>query len=246
MNRSLLFPFSQCILGQRIDAVTLPAVLSDIRTSVRTKRKSLYLALNIHIFLELRRSASEKSTFSMARVVYSDGVPFVWLSRLVAQSLPGRVSGTDLVQCLLLQPRNRIFVIGGSTEIFEKLRQRYGSVIVGYFIPPFGAAWDEDVDEAILDQIHRVQPDIIFVAVGALKQERWLWKHFAKTPAFAGLGVGSALEILSGEKPRAPQWMQSMALEWLWRIFLEPGRLWRRYLIDGKDFLMVLLSERRK
>jgi N-acetylglucosaminyldiphosphoundecaprenol N-acetyl-beta-D-mannosaminyltransferase len=90
------------------------------------------------------------------------------------------------------------------------------------------------------------QPDIVFVGVGAPKQEKWIYRHYTSYRAPISIGVGATFDFLSGSVKRAPDFMQKTGLEWFWRLSQEPGRLWKRYLVDDAQFLVLLLKELRK
>ena len=172
----------------------------------------------------------------IAKLVFIDGVPLLWLFRFAGRKLPARVSGTDLVEKLLQNKKNRIFLLGSNQAVLERLAQKLSSV-VGYYSPPFSKTFSSKENQKIIKNIKQSRAEILLVAFGSLKQEQWLIENFKKTQALAGVGVGSAFEILSGEKPRAPHPLQIFGLEWLWRMTLEPRRLARRY---GSDFLQLM------
>lgn len=228
------------ILSQRIDAVTLPSVVQYIAQSVRSKKQSWIFAMNLHILIELKKNPELKKKHDDAQIIYADGMPLVWISHLQGTPLPSRVSGTDLVEKLLATQKN-IFLLGPEQDIVKKIQYKYPTAICGSFTPPFGKAWDKILDQKILQKIRTSKAKILMVGVGSLKQEKWIMEYLAKTPVRVGLGVGSGLEILAGIKPRAPQFVQNIGLEWLWRICQEPKRLLPRYIEDVvflvKDYL---------
>lgn len=221
---------------QRIDCLTPKMVTNQILASVKNHTKQLYLPINIHILLALRRTPELQQRHSQNGVIFADGMPLIWLSRLTAHPLPARVSGTDLVETLLKDSRIKVFALGSTEPVLHNLKTRFPQ-LHAWYAPPFGSAWNEDEDKKIIGMINQSAADVILVGVGPLRQEQWLLAHFDRLKTQAGIAVGSAFDILSGEKPRAPRWMKDNGLEWLWRIILEPRRLSLRYL---SDFLMLL------
>ncbi len=237
---------SSILLSQRVDCLTRESIDKRVYESIKRKKKTLVFAMNVHILLELRNDQPCKEKHNNNSLIFCDGVPLVWLSKLSwysTKSLPGRVSGTDLVERILQNDRYKIYIIGSTLQILKRIVEKYPKNICGFFAPPFGNDWNEKVDEVILTQIKKTKPDIVLIGVGPLKQEKWLIKHSDKINAFVGIGVGSAFDILSGTTPRAPSILRNNGLEWLWRVVLEPKRLLRRYLTDFLHLTWLIISK---
>lgn len=187
----------------------------------------------------------EQATLSVA-----DGMPLIWASRLKGQPLPERVSGSSLISSLTAGAAERgrsIFLLGGdegtADEASRVLKQRHSNLKVGgTHYPPFGFEHDEAQSKAIVDAVMSASPDIVFVAVGSPKQERLIEQLRSLLPATWWLGVGISFSFLADRIRRAPRWMQRSGLEWTHRLAQEPGRLGRRYLIEGIPFAMKLLA----
>ena len=174
-----------------------------------------------------------------ASLVTCDGVPLCWMSRLQGAPLTERVAGADLVPllCDLAHQRGyRLFFMGpaGSTEeAARRLRVRYpGLEIVGTEAPPYGPieTWD---NRAYCARIREARADLLLVGFGAPKQERWIARHLEETGVPVAIGVGATFDYIAGRVARAPVALQATGLEWVWRIWAEPRRLWRRYLLDA-------------
>jgi N-acetylglucosaminyldiphosphoundecaprenol N-acetyl-beta-D-mannosaminyltransferase len=140
------------------------------------------------------------------------------------------------------------YFYGSSEEVLtvleKKLRIRFpGIKIVGSFAPPFRALTSEE-DREIVGTINAAAPDILWVGLGAPKQELWMAEHHGLLKAPVMIGVGAAFDFHAGCKKRAPLWMQRSGLEWAWRLYQEPGRLWRRYLIDDLPFFWYILKQK--
>ncbi len=225
---------STTVLGQRVDCVTFAQTYQAIveATKLRPRRiPSYFFALNLHILLELSENSIFAALHNQAEIIFADGVPLLWLSRATSRPLPERVSGTDLVE-KILQERQNVFLLGSTPEVLTAVTKKYPKAVVGSYSPPFGKAWTKKVDEQIIQRIKKSRAKIVMVGVGPLKQERWLLTHLPKTSAAVGMGVGSAFDILAGKTPRAPRLWQSLGLEWVWRVLLEPHRLAKRYIYD--------------
>lgn len=170
----------------------------------------------------------------------ADGMPLVWASRALGCGLPERVAGADLVLRLLALSQEksyRIFLLGATPASLEATRSAIqllypGAVICGHFSPPFGPILNME-NEWIVDTINATTPDILLVAFGNPKQEKWLAMHHDRLNVPACIGVGASFDFLSGKQHRAPRWMQELGLEWLHRLGTEPRRLTGRYVANA-------------
>lgn len=182
----------------------------------------------------------------------ADGVPVAWLGRRLLDGTCDRLSGPDLMHEMLSDPvlaDIRHFVFGGEQSALDRLEFRYtrgGTArprrIVGTWAPPFREL--TPVEEAeFVARLGQLRPDIVWVCLGTARQEKWMarMRHTLNVPVM--VGVGAAVDFLSGNKPRAPRWMQRSGLEWLFRLVTEPRRLWRRYLIGNLVFMRLAAAE---
>jgi N-acetylglucosaminyldiphosphoundecaprenol N-acetyl-beta-D-mannosaminyltransferase len=154
--------------------------------------------------------------------------------------MPGRVAGADLVPALLAeaaQSNGRVFLLGGEGGVAmaaaARLSERYpGLVVAGTYEPPRASVDAMDNGE-ILARIAAAAPDLLLVALGHPKQERWIDLHRDQLQVSVAIGVGCVFDLIAGRASRAPRWMQDAGLEWLYRVAREPGRLVGRYLTDA-------------
>jgi N-acetylglucosaminyldiphosphoundecaprenol N-acetyl-beta-D-mannosaminyltransferase len=173
-----------------------------------------------------------------ADLATADGMPLVWGARLLGVSLESRVAGADLVPALAgraAQKGYKLYFLGAAPGIADRAAQifqeRYpGLQIVGVSSPPYSSVLE--MDTSILDDIRAAQPDILLVAFGNPKQEKWIGMYRRQLKVPVMIGIGGTLDLIAGDKKRAPLWMQRFGLEWLFRLIQEPGRLWRRYVVD--------------
>jgi exopolysaccharide biosynthesis WecB/TagA/CpsF family protein len=166
--------------------------------------------------------------------------------------LPERITGTDLVlgcaQMAALEG-HRLFLLGAAPGVAEQaateLQRRFpGLTVCGIYAPPFGP-WAEDEDRRIVERVQAARPDVLFVAFGAPRQDVWIREHMAELNVPVSIGIGGTLNFLAGKIRRAPQWMQDFGLEWLYRVMQEPGRLWKRYLLEDLPIFFQLLAQAR-
>lgn len=228
------------ILNQRIDDTSLDEVIFLIKKSVKEKNKNLFFALNINILILLKENPLfKKKHEKLAKVIFLDGVPLIWLINLVKKRKIKRVAGTDLTGKILEDKSLKIFLLGSTDQVLKDAKSRYPSVC-GYYSPPFNDSWVETEKQKIINKINKSKANVLLVAVGPLKQEKWLVDNFNDLNCFVGVGVGSALEILTGKVRRAPELLKNNGFEWLWRLYMEPKRLFKRYLFDFFKFIKLV------
>ncbi len=184
-----------------------------------------------------------------ADVIVADGMPLIWASRLQNTPLPERVTGSNLIWSLSRAAAARgrsVFMLGGRNDVAERsahiLQTTYPRLqIVGVCAPAFGFEQRAAELEALFETVRRAQPDIIYVALGSPKEDVLIQQLRTVAPRAWGIGVGITFSWVAGDLQRAPRWMQSLGLEWLHRLWSEPRRLGRRYLIDDLPFALRLL-----
>jgi N-acetylglucosaminyldiphosphoundecaprenol N-acetyl-beta-D-mannosaminyltransferase len=180
-------------------------------------------------------------------MVLPDGAPMLWASKMFGAPLQERVTGVDLVPALakLAADRGyRVYFLGSSEEssstAVKSLLKRFPKLnIVGRSCPPVATLPEMD-NEKMLLEIHAARPNIIFIGFGNPKQEIWIHRHKDRLPPSVVIGIGGALDMIAGTLHRAPRWIQSLQMEWMYRMAQEPGRLMPRYLRDAKALLRHL------
>lgn len=228
------------VFNQRIDFLSFDETLFLSQKAVLEKEKSLFFAMNVHILKLLSKDRKFKEKHERkASLIFTDGMPLIFLSKFKKFSngeLKERISGTDLAEQILISKEHKVFLLGTSETILKEVAKKYS--VCGFYSPPFQEKWSEKEDQKIINLINKSKANTLLVAVGPLKQEKWLINNFSKLKTvYLGMGIGSALDILSGKKRRAPKLMRDFYLEWLWRLILEPKRLFKRYL---GDFLFLI------
>ena len=241
------------ILSQSIDDITLAEVLDHV-SYIPAGRYEYCVTSNVDHLMKLRRDPEFRAAYAGAGLRVADGVPLVWASRFLGTPLRGRVNGTDLFERLAALAAERgwsIYLLGGadnSAALAAAVLERRlpGLRIAGAYAPAFGFEHDAEECRRIETMVRDARTDILFVGLGAPKQEKWLARHGAACNVRFAVGVGVSFSFVAGAIPRAPLWMQRNGLEWLWRLIQEPGRLWKRYLVAGLPFFgLVALQKLR-
>jgi N-acetylglucosaminyldiphosphoundecaprenol N-acetyl-beta-D-mannosaminyltransferase len=238
------------ILGIGVSAIDSAKALDAITGWIARGEANYVCVTGVHGLMESQRDASLRRIHNRAGLVTPDGMPLVWLSRLKGYQGVKRVYGPDLMlECCALSVGKgyRHFLYGGQEGVPELLAQRLrhrfpGLVITGWHSPPFRTLSSEE-DEAIVRRINDAGADIVWVGLSTPKQERWMSEHLGRLQAPVMIGVGAAFDFHAGLKRQAPRWMRQSGLEWLFRLMMEPRRLWRRYLINNPLFMGHLVLQ---
>ncbi|HEX3375908.1 MAG TPA: WecB/TagA/CpsF family glycosyltransferase [Candidatus Acidoferrales bacterium] len=226
------------VLGNRVHAIQMSDAVERMCCWIdEAQSKTRYVAVTgMHGIAESMQNSEFRQILNTAGLVVPDGMPLVWLGRLHGFPLRQRVCGPELMEsfCQRTGSTYRHFFFGGTDGVAEKLaktlRGKYGIVVAGTYTPPFRALNDEEEKE--LNAIVKdTAPDILWVGLSTPKHEKWMYEHRHRLKVAVMLGVGAAFDMNSGGKRRAPEWMRSNGLEWLFRLISEPRRLWKRYLI---------------
>jgi N-acetylglucosaminyldiphosphoundecaprenol N-acetyl-beta-D-mannosaminyltransferase len=191
-----------------------------------------------------------REIYQSADLVIPDGISLLIAARLFGRQLKERVPGVDLFQrlCGLAAQHNlRVFLLGGrpgSAELTAaQVASQYPNLHIGSYCPPVGFEHDPAESQRTEDAVRAGRPHLLFVALGAPKQEYWIFNHGRKLGANVCVGVGGTFEMVSGIVPRAPRWIQNVGCEWLYRFCLEPRRMWRRYLIGNVQFCRIVFMQ---
>jgi N-acetylglucosaminyldiphosphoundecaprenol N-acetyl-beta-D-mannosaminyltransferase len=238
------------ILGVPIDDLTTQQVLGRIEEFVHSRRFHQIATANTDFLIQSLEDPELKAILWTSDMVVPDGMPIVLASRWLGSPLKERVTGADLVPMLATRSAEKgykIFMLGGKLENAEAARDRMirenpGLQIVGCLSPPPSHIITMD-NEMILGEIEKAAPDILFVAFGNPKQEKWIQMHRDRLQVPVCIGVGGTFDFLAGATARAPEWMQRSGLEWLHRLCSEPKRLWRRYARDLVHFSRLIILQ---
>jgi N-acetylglucosaminyldiphosphoundecaprenol N-acetyl-beta-D-mannosaminyltransferase len=238
------------ILGVEVSAINMKMALHTIEDWIARREPHYVCVTGVHGVMESQRDEEVRRIHNAAGLVTPDGMPLVWLSRLMGFSHVERVYGPDLMLTMCARSMTqgyRHFFYGGAPGVAEKLvlrlRARFpGLQVVGTYSPPFRPLTSEE-DAAVVQHINAAQPDVVWVGIGTPKQDYWMKEHVGWLSAPVLIGVGAAFDFHAGVKRQAPRWMQRSGLEWLFRLMTEPRRLWRRYLINNSGFLCLMLLQ---
>lgn len=241
------------ICGVQVDRYSFHEVVEQITNHALSRNSPQYVVTpNAQHIVTLQRDSLFREIYRNAFLSVPDGVPLLWAAKFFNTPLSGRVNGTDLFERLCQTSAEiglKIFLLGGRPGAAQKaadtLKKKYPNIkIVGTNCPAYGFETDESELEKINFAIEAAKPDILFVGLGAPKQEYWMYNNYQKLNVPICLGIGVSFELVSGMVKRAPIMMQKVGLEWLFRLIVEPRRLWRRYVIGNTIFLLLVLRQK--
>jgi N-acetylglucosaminyldiphosphoundecaprenol N-acetyl-beta-D-mannosaminyltransferase len=216
------------------------------------KQSSYVCVANVHSCIETYQDATFAQVVNQADIVTPDGMPLVKALSWLYGIKQDKVSGPDLMPVLLQASEKqglKVYFYGSTDEVLDKLKDfcqvNYPKLsIAGMYSPPFRVLTEAETQTEI-QQINESGANIVLVALGCPKQERWMANMKGKINAVM-VGVGGAFPMLVGVQKRAPLWMQRNSLEWFFRLAQEPRRLFKRYFITNNLFIFLVFKEKMK
>jgi N-acetylglucosaminyldiphosphoundecaprenol N-acetyl-beta-D-mannosaminyltransferase len=236
MRKSLI------MLSVPVDDLTMDRALNRMEEFIASGRASgrshQVATVNADFVVNALHDPELRHILQASDMATADGMPLVWGARLLGVPLTERVTGADMVPAIAERAAARgysLYLLGAAPGVAaragEILQERYpGLTIAGVDSPPRGSILE--TDRAVLDRIKAAKPDILLVAFGNPKQEKWISMYARELGVPLSIGIGGTLDLIAGVTRRAPRWMQRSGCEWLYRMAQEPQRLWKRYVRD--------------
>nr|WP_082708411.1 WecB/TagA/CpsF family glycosyltransferase [Marinobacterium profundum] len=238
------------VIKMRVDVLQLNDAIFKIKSMCCQPHGSYVCVSNVHMCMEVFDSPSFSGIVNGADLVVADGKPICFAQKVLGFKDAGQVRGQDLVNLLCAEAGlngYKVGLYGGATEetlrlVEKNIRQDYPGIDIVYrYSPPFRPLTEEE-NSSVIDNIINSKVDILLVGIGCPKQEIWMQANYKKTDCVM-LGVGAAFDFIAGTKKHAPMWMQRIYLEWVFRLFCEPKRLWKRYLKHNPRFIYHLIKQ---
>lgn len=228
-----------------IQNIMMQSAIGRIISSVQNKTSTPVYFINAHCINVARNDPSYQKIIQQNPYNYADGIGMKLAAKAFGLSLADNVNGTDMFPLLCEEMQNRglsLYCLGASPErlqsLIENMNEQYPKLTIAGYHHGF---FQEDESHSIIDHINKCKPDVLLVALGVPKQEKWIDQHKDQLNVPVMMGVGGLFDFYSGAIPRAPLWMRRTGLEWLFRFYQEPARLWQRYLIGNITFLFYTL-----
>jgi len=234
-------------MGNPIDCLNMAQTIGQIEQFIKEKKPRQHVVVNVAKIVEMRNDPQLRKIIASCDLINADGMPIVWASRLLGIPLPSRVAGVDLFQNLVklcAEKKYRPFFFGARDwvvkKMIEEFKKRYPKLnIAGYR----NGYYSEDEEEKIAEMVRESKSDILFVGFSSPMKEKFLnrWMSIMQVPFC--MGVGGSFDIIAGKTKRAPLWMQKAGLEWVYRIYQEPRRMWKRYAKTNPIFMWMVVKE---
>jgi len=235
------------LMGCPIDSLNMDQTIAQIELYVKEKEPRQHVVVNVAKMVDMRNDPHLREIIASCDLINADGMPIVWTSRLLGNPLPCRVAGVDLFQELVRLCSGkgyRPFFFGAREWVVEKVvkefKQRHPQLNVAGYRNGYYA---EDEESGIAEMIRVSKADMLFVGFSSPMKEKFLkrWMPVMKVPFC--MGVGGSFDIISGKTKRAPLWMQKSGMEWCYRIYQEPRRMWKRYAKTNPVFVWMVIKE---
>jgi N-acetylglucosaminyldiphosphoundecaprenol N-acetyl-beta-D-mannosaminyltransferase len=231
------------IAGCPVDCYSMETAVAELCRRIDSSIRTNIIFVNASKVVQYHQNAALRDTIERADLLFADGVPIVWVSKLKGTPLPGRVAGIDLMErmvAMAAERGDRVFFLGSKPEIVEKtvrrLQERHPKLqVAGFHHGYFTLAQESE----IVSQINQSRPDLLFIGMSTPQKEFWADRNLAKLNVSICQGVGGGFDVIAGLTKRAPGWMQRSGLEWFYRLLQEPGRMWKRYVVWNGSFVWL-------
>jgi len=234
-----------CIGGLPIDAIDLDHAVAKVRHAAHSNERCVIATPNLNFLVSSQTDPAFRDSVIGSDLCLADGMPLVWIARLLKLPIPGRVAGSELFDRLMAQQGRPVTVFffggppGAAGAACRALEERAGGLrCVGYEEVPYASVEALSADD-VIERVNRSKAEFVIVALGARKGQAWIEQNRARLTAPVLCHLGAVINFAAGTVARAPRPLQALGLEWLWRIKEEPA-LWRRYASDGRVFLEML------
>jgi len=240
------------ILGSRVNILSIKEVVALIDRWIEdnnTKCRQIVVT-GFHGIWEAHKNLELKKILNSVDLWVPDGIAPVWCARFKGFSGIQRTPGAEILKAFFEKANHKghsSFFYGDTEETLSALKEKVdkeypGHKVVGTFSPPFRLLTQEE-NKQIVKMINDARPDVLWVALGTPKQDRWIFEHKKKLNVPVAVGVGAAFRFFSGHVKRAPEWVGKCGFEWVWRVLKEPKKLWKRNLIDVPKFVTLAFLE---
>ncbi len=239
-----------CFLGFPLDVITMDGALETLADAKSAGTRCFISTPNVNFLARAQWDDAFRDSVIASDLVLADGMPVVWLCRLLGVRLPGRVAGSDMFNAMAHRFGTgegpiSVFFFGGrdgaADAAFEKLKDgKSGVRAVGFLNPGFGTV-EEMSTQAVIDEVNAANADFVVVSLGAAKGQEWIMHNRDRLDAPILCHLGAVVDFVAGTVQRSPEWLQRLGLEWAYRISQDFG-LWRRYATDGLILLRTVVT----
>ena len=235
-------------LNTHVDNVTMEEAIQEIDRLIQADKHSYVVTPNMDHIVLMEKDPLFKEIYDNADLILTDGKPLLWIAKRQGTPIKEKVSGSDLFpkMCELAAKKGySIFILGAAEGVADKaaanLVKKYpGLKIAGTYSPPIGFEKDASEVDGIIERINNANTDILAVALGSPKGEKFIYKIHKDIIAALSISIGATIDFEAGNVKRAPKWMSNVGLEWLYRITQDPRRLIKRYWNDAISIVPII------
>ena len=238
------------LLGIPVDRKSLAVAIEESLQAIDRKiSQRVFACANPHSLVVAQSDPSFQSALTQANLVVTDGVGVAFMARLVGVEIGPRITGADYFQAVLkaIQQRGggRVFFFGSSQRVLDLIAKRFAAdfpslTLCGTLSPPFGS-WSDEENRRMVQVISDAKPDVLWVGMTAPKQEKWVEANRRQLKTSVIGSIGAVFDFYAGNYARAPLWICRIGLEWVYRLMLEPRRMWQRNFVSAPMFLWLVL-----
>ncbi len=235
-------------LNTYVNNTTLDEVIHTVDELIKLDDPSYIVPINVDVVVKIEEDNYLKEIVDNADLVLIDGQPLIWISNFYKQPIKEKISGSDLVPRICKEGAKkgyRFFILGGQEGVAESARAEMmkiykGINVVGTYAPPLGFEKNVHEIKKINEMILNANIDILIVCLGCPKQEKWIYENMNQYNAKLSICAGATVDFMAGNIKRAPKWMSNNGLEWFYRFYKEPKRLFTRYFVDDVKILSLI------
>ncbi len=236
-----------------VDNVTEAEAIEHIEKCIKERRIGHVITPNVDQIVRIERDPYFKEICDNAELLLVDGHPLMWIAKWYGTPIKEKICGSDLMPRLCMiaaQKGYRVFLLGAAEGVAikaaHKLEEDYpGIIIAGTYSPPFGF----EKDKAELDRINALllksKADLLFVGMGVPKQDIFIYENMKRYSIPMSFSIGATIDFIAGEQKRAPRWMTNHGIEWVYRLFSNPKRMFKRYVIDDMKIIKLAWKYRK-
>jgi len=238
------------ILRCNFSNLTKKETIEKIVKAISTNKKIIYMDINADKVVTIYKDELMQKYVDESDIVNPDGMSVYWASKFLGKPLKERIAGIDLFTELIevsYQKGYKIFFLGAKQDVLEiminKIKEQYSEEVIGGYRNGY---FSDDEEQDICEQINKSNSQLLFLGITSPKKEYFIARNKDRLNVNFIMGVGGSFDVLSGKIKRAPILLQKLGLEWLFRIYQEPKRLWKRYAKTNPIFIYIVLRERLK
>ena len=240
------------VLGVHLNTLVIEQVIDYIDQAIQTQHKSILAYVNVHAVNLSREKSWFKDFLNNADVTYCDGYGIKLGAKILGGDIPQRYTPPDWfpqLASVCAQEGHSLYFLGAREGIAHKAAKELKKIYPGLKIVSthhgyFNKAQGSTENNTVIKSINAARPDILVIGFGMPLQERWLVDNWHRIDAWVALPVGAMFDYLAGEITRVPRWFTDHGFEWLGRLFVEPKRLWKRYLVGNPKFFIAVILQR--